>query len=197
LTTLAVFTASTPLASRQTTSLTLDGLLTIAPNSQTCASAPYPSECRTASQALPYITTSFSTYGITHPAVQAALVSLMAYESGEFVYNQNYFPGVPGQGTRNMQSPTYNALYAASLGLGQSAAGAELMQAVGADVYSFASAAWFVTSQCAFAVREEMWSGSRAAWEAYLTGCVGTAVDAGRVAYWERAMGAFGVAIVA
>lgn len=193
----AVYTASMPINAREVTSLTLSGLLTVAPNSQSCASAPFPTECRTADQALPLIIAAFNTYDITHPAVQAALLSLMAYESGEFVYNQNHFPGVPGQGTRNMQSPTYNAMYATSLGIGSFATGSELMQAVGADQYTFASAAWFITTQCDFRVRENMWSGSKTAWEAYLTGCVGTVADEGRVAYWTKAMGVLGVSIEA
>jgi len=191
------FTMSMPVSPRQTTSLTLSNLLTIAPNSQSCATARFPTECRTAEQALPYILASFNIYNITYPAVQAALISLIVYESGEFVYNENHFPGVPGQGTRNMQSPSYNALYAKELGFSYFATGAELMAAVGDDEYTFASAAWFVTSQCGFEIRESMWSGRRAAWEAYLTGCVGTSVDDGRVAYWERAMAALGVPVLA
>jgi len=192
---LAGFTISLPLEIRQTTTLKLPGLLAIAPNSQTCATAPFPTECRTAEQSLPYILASFKTYNIKSPAVQAALISLMAYESGDFVYNQNHFPGVPGQGTRNMQSPTYNALYATYLGFENSPTGAELIAAVGDDEYTFASAAWFLITQCGFAVMENMSGGSRAAWEAYLTGCVGTTVDTGRVAYWERAIAALGVPI--
>lgn len=60
-----------------------------------------PGECSTAAQAVPFITKSFATYNVTSRAEQAALISLMAFESGDFKYNRNHFPppGRPGQGS--------------------------------------------------------------------------------------------------
>ena len=64
---------------------------------------------------LPHIVKSFQHYGISSAGVQAALLSIMAFESGNFKYSINISPGVPGQGTRNMQSPKFNMEYAMSI----------------------------------------------------------------------------------
>lgn len=171
--------------------LTPEGLLRIVPNAASCAGAPYPSECRTAEQAAPHIIASFDKYKITHPQVQAVLVSLMAYETDDFKYGINHYPGpgTPGQGTRNMQSPKYNFLYAKDLGLGvaPTATPQTLMASLTQDQYSWGSAAWFVTSQCPYKIRTDMWKGGQAAWETYLTSCVGTTANDQRLAYWKRA----------
>lgn len=79
--------------------ITSDQILAISPNSSTCDNPPAEGECATAEQAAPYISDSFTTYGIDNAAEQAALVSLMAFESGDFKYNRNHFPGVAGQGS--------------------------------------------------------------------------------------------------
>lgn len=85
----------------QAYSLTEAKLECIAPSSNTCAGASFPDECATASQALPNILDSFQTYKITSWGEQAAIVSLMAFESDDFKYNKNHFPapGRPGQGS--------------------------------------------------------------------------------------------------
>lgn len=95
--------------------LNVSQLVSIAPKSSSCANAPFPSECRTAAQAVGPISASFVTYGVTTPGEQAAILSTMAFESDDFQYQINHFPGTPGQGTRNMQSPTYNLKYAQSI----------------------------------------------------------------------------------
>ncbi|KAI4155349.1 MAG: hypothetical protein L6R39_001271 [Caloplaca ligustica] len=92
-----------------------DILLAIAPKAGTCDGAPSPAECKTADEALSFINQSFRTYGITSLGEAAAVISIMAFESGDFKYNVNHFPGVPGQGTRNMQSPAFNLQYAQSI----------------------------------------------------------------------------------
>ena len=173
--------------------LTEADLVAIAPTSGTCAGAPFPNECSTAAQTLPHINNAFHKYGITHPSVQAALLSLMAYETQDFKYNKNHFPGRPGQGTRNMQSAAFNAKYATALG--KNAAGDPQTvadQVEGDDDASFGSAAWFLTTQCPFAIRQGMWGGSETGWESYLSSCVGTSVDGGRREYWQRAVKALG-----
>ena len=76
--------------------------MTVAPRSGTCVGAPYPSECRTASQAVDPILKSFETYNIVSGAEMAALISLMAFETADFKYQNNYFPGNPGQGSKLM-----------------------------------------------------------------------------------------------
>ena len=139
----------------------MDQILAIAPKSVTCEGAPIPVQCRTAEQALPHIAASFQKYGITSAGEQAALLGIMAFETGDFKYNVNVVPGyvfsnpflpfpdlcefriatradlaesclvvlclpesgnadfentnrTPGQGTRNMQSPVMNRIYALS-----------------------------------------------------------------------------------
>ena len=86
---------------KTTPSLTTEQLLEIAPNAETCEGAEFPEECATAEQAVPHIVHAFVRYGVKSPAEQAALISLMALESGEFKYNRNHFPppGTPGQGS--------------------------------------------------------------------------------------------------
>lgn len=91
-----------------TTTLTESQLLTIAPTSNTCDNAPAAGECATAKTAAQYTAQSFDTYGVTSKAEQAAVLSLMAFETLDFKYNKNHFPGVAGQGStlrRNTSTP--------------------------------------------------------------------------------------------
>lgn len=185
-------------------------LLAIAPSSSTCVSAPIPSECSTAAHAAPYLITSMSAHNITHPAVLAALLSLIAFETGEFKYNTNHFPapGRPGQGTRNMQTARFNLLYARSMPelresvegivLGREVEGLsdEEVNAVRAlvlpDRYAWGSAGWFLNTQCSREVREGLEMKGEEGWRAYLA-CVGVEAEEGRREGWERARGAFGI----
>ncbi|MCJ1386629.1 hypothetical protein MMC17_009755 [Xylographa soralifera] len=180
-------------------------LLIIAPQSESCVGAPYPSECRTTSQAVDPIITSFATYGIVSGAEMAALISLMAFETMDFKYQNNYFPGNPGQGTRNMQSASFNLLYSKSIpALASSVAAITEGAAIGAlsvsqlnqvralltgnDDYDFGSAAWFLTTQCSTAVRAEVQTGTLAGWQTYVTDCIGTTATSDRQRIWEIAM---------
>lgn len=185
-------------------------ILEIAPTSNTCAGAPFPSECATASQAAPYLISAMGAFGITSPPEIAALLSVMAYESGDFKYNTNHYPapGRPGQGTRNMQMANYNLLYAKSIPALSSSLSAittasttdglsdDQLNAIRAlvlpDSYSWGSAAWFLTSQCASS-RPALQAGGQAAYESYLTSCVGTTATSDRLAYWSRANSALGI----
>lgn len=103
--TLSVFTTalpisfSFPLIARET-ALTEAQLIDIAPTSQSCDNPPAKGECATAKQAAKFTSQSFDTYQITSKAEQAAIISLMAFESDDFKYNKNHFPGVPGQGSK-------------------------------------------------------------------------------------------------
>ncbi|GKZ72129.1 hypothetical protein AnigIFM56816_010283 [Aspergillus niger] len=185
---------------RDNSALTVAQLEAIAPTSNTCDNPPAAGECATAEQAVPHITKSFDTYGVTSRAEQAAVIALMAFESGDFKYNKNHFPGVPGQGTRNMQSPSYNSKYAASLpalaGQLSSVSGdptGVLNLLLANEDYDFGSGAWFLTTQCSASVRSQLQSGSEAGWAAYITDCVGTNANDDRKAYWTRATQALGV----
>lgn len=175
--------------------LTASTIESIAPSTASCASAAFPSECRTAPAAARWISRSFMAYGITSRAEQAALLALMLYESSDFQHSRNHWPGVPGQGTRNMQSPAFTARYAASLAgpaavrAAQASGGpAAVLELVNGDADGFASAAWFPSTQCPAAVRSRLRAGTLAGWQAYLTGCVGAPATEERTAVWGRAM---------
>ena len=58
------------------------------------------------------------------------------------------------------------------------------------DEYSWASGAWFLTSQCASA-RPAIQAGGDAGFAAYM-GCVGSPVTPERKAYWDKASAALG-----
>jgi len=194
---------------RQATNSAAAQLLIIAPTSNTCDGAPYPDECETATTAAPFLIDAMQTYAITSPVEIAALLSLIAYETGEFKYAINHYPapGKPGQGTRNMEQAAYNLEYAISIPALRSAALAiapasttaglsdddlnQIRALVLPDKYSWASAAWFLTTQCA-GIRSQLQAGGQAGWEAYL-GCVGTTSTSDRLAYWTRANTAFGL----
>lgn len=75
----------------------------IVPNSATCYNPPKLAECRTAAQAAPPIANSFLKYGVTSTGEIAALVALIGYESGDFKYQINYWPGNAGQGSGSSQ----------------------------------------------------------------------------------------------
>jgi len=151
-------------------------------------------ECADAARAAPAINRSFEKYGIQTPGEQAALIALMIFESGSFKYNKNHHPGVPGQGTRNMQSPAYNAKYATDLfgadvvSQAQAAGGVEaVLQLVSGDDESFGSAAWFLATQCSQDQKTGLASGSYQGWVAYLTSCIGTTDTPERDAGWQAA----------
>ena len=177
--------------------ITPQQLLAIAPGSATCASGS--PECRTAQQAAGPIARSFARYGIYAPHLQAALVSTIVLESGEFKYSRNKVPGRPGQGTRNMQMPPFNLQYAQSLpDIADKVAGkapADVLDLILAnDDYDFGSAAWYVTSQAACKPALGLLNGGNgeAAFTSYLTDCLGTTVTSERTAYHMKAMAQFG-----
>lgn len=183
-------------------SLTAASLLTIAPSSDTCSGATHPLECKTAEEALAPILASFATYKITDPATQAAVVSTIAMESGDFKYSHHYFPfPVPGQGTRNMQSAAYNLDYARSVS--KLAGELEAAQAAGPEnvvnlllshpEYDFGSAAWFLTSQCDDGVVSGLSKAGTEAFDAYV-GCIGASASAQRTEYYTNALKAFELA---
>ena len=137
-----------------------------------------------------------------------AVLSLIAFETGDFKYNINHYPVRAGQGTRNMQMPDFNLEYALSIpalkgqvqaitsattttaGLTDSQLNA-IRALVLPDQYSWGSAAWFLTTKCA-SIRPTLRAGGQAGLNAYL-GCVGTTATSDRLAYWNRANAAFGL----
>ncbi|KAF2788424.1 hypothetical protein K505DRAFT_218239, partial [Melanomma pulvis-pyrius CBS 109.77] len=161
--------------------ITADTLKAIAPATASCDGAEFPDECADAATAAVSISKSFDTYKITSVGEQAAIVSIMLFESGNFKYNKNHFPGVPGQGTRNMQSPAFNEMYAKAIGVTDPMADNDS---------SFGSAAWFVSTQCSPEVRKGLEAGTQEGYDAYLTQCVGTTVTPERDAGWTATIAA-------
>jgi len=100
---LALFSTAAPIPfslATKDTSLTEAQLIQIAPQSKSCDNPPAKGECATAKTAAEFTSQSFNTYKVTSKAEQAAILSLMAFESGDFKYNKNHFPGTPGQGSK-------------------------------------------------------------------------------------------------
>jgi len=59
------------------------------------------------------------------------------------------------------------------------------------DEYSWASAAWFLTTQCS-TVRSALQAGGQSGYDAYLA-CIGVSPTDDRLAYWTRANAALGI----
>lgn len=184
-------------------SLTAAQIEAVAPKSSSCANPDEvaPEECATAAQAAPALTTAFKKYGVTSKAEQAAVLGLIAMESGEFRFSRNHFPspGVEGKGTRNMQSPDFNKEYAASIDAlkerfeaVKSQPGKVLDLLLEDPAVDFGSGAWFLTTQCEDSVRKNLQSGSEEGWEGYIVDCVGTEANEERKGYWTAAVKALG-----
>ena len=77
--------------------MTVAQILKAAPSTLACVSGA--TACRNANQIATFVNKSFAKFGFTTPGEQAALFSLMAFESGNFVFDVNQFPGRPGQGS--------------------------------------------------------------------------------------------------
>ncbi|KAG9231605.1 hypothetical protein BJ875DRAFT_112274 [Amylocarpus encephaloides] len=176
-------------------------LLEIAPLSKSCDGAEFKDECATSEQAAPFLIQAFQDFQITNPNEIAAVLGLIALESGQFKYNINHFPGNPGQGTRNMQGPDFNLDFARSFPNLKAKADAittapttaglskDQLNAVRAlvlpDMYSWASAAWFLTTKCADA-RPAIQKGGDEGLEAYMA-CVGTTITPERAEFNTKA----------
>ncbi|KAK7043166.1 hypothetical protein VNI00_008520 [Paramarasmius palmivorus] len=194
---------------RQANSLTLEQLNTIIKQTS-CTNAQFPEECRDASQALPFVNKAFSDYNITTIGEKAALLSLMAFESGNFEFNINHFPGRAGQGTRNMMMFNFIHQYAVDTpSTSQQAlelAGPDpnspsitnatmnaVRELVLGDELSFASAAWFYKrsgeAKIGCTADVEVVQGLQIAtldgWTTYIEKCVGTTVTPDRQEGWE------------
>lgn len=185
-------------------------LLSIAPTSNTCANAPLDgAECAMSSVGVvTALVNSFAKYNVNTAPEQAALLSWMAYESAEFKYNRNHFPapGKPGQGTRTMMSPTFVQQFAnsfpelqskvAAIGTGSDTQADQILALVQPDQYSFAAAAWYYSTHCTAAQKQQVQAGGQNNWQtAFISGCVNTALDDQRVAYWTKACEALGVPV--
>jgi hypothetical protein len=176
-------------------SVTADDLIKMAPATASCAGAPFPEECADATAAAAALNASFKKYNIATIGEQAALIGYTLFESGDYKYSKNHYPGTPGQGTRMMALPQSIAQYAAAL-VGPSAV--TTAAASGGDVAtlalvnaddetSFGAAAWFYSSKCSDDVKAGIKAQTVDGWHAFLTQCVGTQAVTERDQPWVNA----------
>jgi hypothetical protein len=122
----------------------------------------------------------------------------MLFESGDFKYKINHFPGRPGQGTRMMAMPPVIEKYATSVAGADAVAqalapggdvglNATLALVNADDEKSFGSAAWYLTSTCTPEVRAGLTAETVVGWHAFLTECVGTTATEDRDVPWVKA----------
>ncbi|KAJ7140497.1 hypothetical protein C8R43DRAFT_928463 [Mycena crocata] len=181
-----------------------------------CSSATqFPSECRTAEQAAPFVNQAFRDFGIVTNGEKAALLSLMLFESGGFKFDINHSLNTPGQGTRNLMTFPFILEYALdtpsvaaqaqALAGGNAAAAVPpdtqnaIRQLVLSDPLSFASAMWFYTqsgdAKTGCTATPGMVDGLQLAtipgWEQYITNCVFTTVTPERQAIYTKTLNVF------
>lgn len=171
--------------------LTSAQIVAISPGTASCANPPAPGECHTADEVAAPFAASFVKYKISNTAAQAAALSLALFESAGFKYNTRHFPVTPGVGTFNMQSASYNRMYATSLGLSPPASDDDMLKLLLGVNESSGSAAWFMSTQCpglvaAFAANVDT------AWTSYHQ-CIGTALTPERTAIFTAAKKVLGV----
>lgn len=59
---------------------------------------------------------------------------------------------------------------------------------VNGDQWGFASAAWYLDTQCDASIKQGLSAGTEQGWETYLTSCVGTTATEDRTAIWRKAI---------
>ncbi|KAL1892254.1 hypothetical protein Sste5346_007210 [Sporothrix stenoceras] len=158
----------------------------------------FPDQCATNVQAAPYFISSMAQWGVTSAPEIAALLALTAVESGELRYRHSEYPVIAGKGTSNMQSPDFNAQYAAAipaLASGVAAANGDpdaILALLTVDEYNFGSAAWYLSAVCTDEVRSQLQGNTDAGFTAYMV-CVGAPMTDQRMDYWHTAQAAFGL----
>ncbi|KAJ4344173.1 hypothetical protein N0V95_006288 [Ascochyta clinopodiicola] len=193
-------TYATPANNNKATagSVTAAQLTQIAPETASCSGAPFPEECADAATAATALNKSFDTYGIKTAGEKAALIAYTLFESGNYKYSKNHFPGRPGQGTRMMAMPPFISKYAtavagadavatANAAGGDAGAIAVLALVNSDDEKSFGSAAWFYSTQCSADVKAGVAAETVEGWHNFLTACVGTTLDETRDTPWAAA----------
>ncbi|KAI5209137.1 hypothetical protein E4T39_01032 [Aureobasidium subglaciale] len=177
---------ATPVPPCNVARLTSSDIIAIAPEAPSCAEAPLPSECATATNAAPWIDMAFHTLNIHAFGTQAALLSLMLHESGSFKYNVNHYLGVLGRDTRSMQSPAFNLKYARWLAANVTDSGISVHQVedaekeepvqvlafVNGDRWYFASAARFLATQSDEVIIQMLAAATEEGWNTSMTECV-------------------------
>ncbi|KAJ6507335.1 hypothetical protein C8R47DRAFT_966835 [Mycena vitilis] len=155
------------------------------------AETQFPSECRTAAQAAPFVNQAFRDFNIVTNGEKAAL--LMLFESGGLAFDINHTRWTP------RAWPQAQALAGVNVN-NPAAIPADTENAIRAlvltDQLSFASAMWFYTqsgpNKTGCTATAGMVAGLQAAtspgWEHYITNCVGTTVTPQRQAVYEKTL---------
>jgi len=186
-------------SSAAVSSITSQQILQAAPGSGSCV--PGGTACSTPDVAAAALNSAFEKCGYTSLGQQAALLGLMTFESVDFEYNVNAFPGRPGQGTKAMLMFNFVLKYALAqpelnsqvleLSGGSTdpnsipdATKNEIRQLVLPDKYTFGAAPWFLSTQCDASVATQLTSGGLTAFQNYITNCVGTTFTDDRKAKW-------------
>ncbi|KAI0429394.1 hypothetical protein F5Y09DRAFT_310428 [Xylaria sp. FL1042] len=173
----------------------------VSPNSKTACPKDN-ADCRTNEDAAGPFIKAMKDYELVSAGQIAAVLALTAFESGDYRYKHNVYPGRPGQGTSNMQMIDYNVQYAnsfpelkdkvAAIGtLDSDDKKNQLLALVTDDAYNFGSGPWFLTTQCKDVV-PQLAAGTDEAFTAYMQ-CIGVSATSDRMAYWTRAKTAFGL----
>lgn len=101
-----------------------------------------------------------------------------------------------------MQSPASNLKYARWLATNMTDPGisskqvdeaekegpVQVLALVNGERWSFASAAWFLATQCNEEIGQGLATSTEEGWNTYLTECVGTTVTDDRTAIWKKAI---------
>jgi hypothetical protein len=182
--------------------ITPDQIRTVLPDTATCDSS---ASCRTADQAAPFINQSFQKFNFNTVGEQAAIFSLMAFESGHFKFDTN-LGGTPGQGTRNMMMFNFILPYAlefnsdavravrSDLTASSNDVSDDQKNAIRATVLgddlSFASAAWFLREKCDGSVAQALQAANDDGFNNYMTQCIGVGADSARLAIYQATLAA-------
>ncbi|KAJ2450970.1 hypothetical protein EV183_003930 [Coemansia sp. RSA 2336] len=162
-----------------------------------CASAAEQAECATNEVAAAAITNAINKYDVKRRGEVVALIALMAYESADWEYNINHFPGRAGQGTRAMLMYNFISTYAQSLypskitATEASSQSTEAMNSVRELVLnnddSFAAAFWYLTTVAKDYHGDEsrLRSGNIDDFKAYIENGVHTTWDEQRGSIWK------------
>ncbi|KAJ2495548.1 hypothetical protein GGH96_006355, partial [Coemansia sp. RSA 1972] len=128
-----------------------------------CKTSPAAGECALNSEVLVSINQAIRQYGVSARGEIVATLAWMLFESGNWQYNINHFPGNIGQGTRTMMTWEYVAEYAQTLHpdayakvLGSDTVSAadnttktDVIDLVLNNNDSFGSGFWYLTTQAA------------------------------------------------
>ncbi|KAJ2724789.1 hypothetical protein GGI07_001750 [Coemansia sp. Benny D115] len=163
-----------------------------------CVSVSTPDECAPNSRAVVAINNAIAKYGVTGRGEIAALIALMAYESADWQYNINHFPGRPGQGTRAMLMYNFIEQYSKQVhaqdagkvlaaGAGTDASKNSVRSLVLNDNDSFGAAFWYLVTVAPSYHNNlgKLRFGNADDFKDYVVNGVGAGWDSNRQSIWE------------